>query len=472
MRTSATSVWWTTIAILGCAMPTAAVAGSGPDVIVSDYFNTPVRWGFGPGTSQEFGAYSFSTRSCNVGDTNLMWIEDSADHPVIATNLYRIDANGRFEQLALSWVKHGFCALQESTCASCTPAGPSCYTELGVGCSDPYAAGLNGFQGGLGPRSKINAYTGEFPWPQSEIDLIDNDDPLFKRMQIRLDDINPAMNPNATYFMEAQYVARDDAAAGNGNNNASTSRVVANGTHPNFGFFHVDPDYYQETAAIERWAEEVAGAMVTTVDVPAEGRFHVGAYVKNNNDGTWTYNYAVHNLNSDRSADMFSIPVVDGLTVTDIGFRDADYHSGEPYSNFDWPHTRAAGAVTWNTMNSFNEDSDANAIRWGTAYSFWFTTNTPPVSGDAIVSLFKPGFPGGMTATTLVPDVRPRLLGDVNDDNALTVQDIGPFVKAILFPTQFANEHPTSNPLVADFNSDGVVSQSDIGAFVGQLIAN
>ena len=48
-----------------------------------------------------------------------------------------------------------------SLCNTCTdPSG----SYLGVGCSDPYGAGLNGSQSGLGPKSEVNASTGVFVW--------------------------------------------------------------------------------------------------------------------------------------------------------------------------------------------------------------------------------------------------------------------------------------------------------------------
>lgn len=470
MRTSATSYRCIALWAVSAVFCGVASAGSGPDVIVSGYFNTPVRYGFGPGTTMEYAAYSFSTVSCNVGDTNLNWVEESSDHPVIATNVYRVDASGRFEQLALSWVKHGFCALQESTCASCQPAGAGCYTELGVGCSDPYAAGQNGFQGGLGPRSRVNGFTGEFPWPQSEIDLTDNTDPLFKRMRLRLSDLNPALNLGSTYWFEAQYVARDDAMAGNGFNNASSSQIFVSGSFPNYGILHTPDSYLPEIPAILRWPDQVAGAVVDIANVPGEGRFHVGAYVRNNLDGTWTYNYAVHNLNSDRAADAFAVPVDPAVTLSQVGFHDVDYHSGEPYSNIDWDDVYGAGILAWSAESTFAEDPNANALRWGTAYTFWFTANTPPVEGTTSLGLFKPGTPASVSAALPVPDTRPRMLGDVNDDGALTVQDIAPFVRAVMAPGQFAGEYPTSNRLVADFDSDGAVTTSDIGGFVAALI--
>ena len=68
------------------------------------------------GSSGGFAGYAIGTRSCNRGDTPLNWCDQASgcapgattkDHPVIAQNLYRLK-NGRFDQIGMSWLKHGF----------------------------------------------------------------------------------------------------------------------------------------------------------------------------------------------------------------------------------------------------------------------------------------------------------------------------------------------------------------------------
>ena len=147
----------------------AAETLAGPDVIVGAIPDV-AKYGAANVGGVTYMAYAFGSTSCNIGTAQLDWYAGTSDHPVIPQNAYRIKG-GRFEQIGLSWMKHGFCALQESLCGSCTPAGSGCPSLLGVGCSDPYTAGLNGNQGDLGPRFEVNPSTGAFPatgstaWP-------------------------------------------------------------------------------------------------------------------------------------------------------------------------------------------------------------------------------------------------------------------------------------------------------------------
>ena len=121
----------------------AACAGAaygqsvGPDVIVGDLIDT-MRWGATTNPPQQ--SYSVGTTSCNIGTVDLLWVANTNRHPVIGQNMYRLK-DGKFEQIGLSWLKHGFTALTENLCGRCNGHGGA---VLGVGCSDPYVASLNG----------------------------------------------------------------------------------------------------------------------------------------------------------------------------------------------------------------------------------------------------------------------------------------------------------------------------------------
>jgi hypothetical protein len=134
---------------------------AGPDIIVGDL---PDLEQFGSGGGQV--GLGLATTSCNNGNVEVDWFAfPSTNHCVIPQNLYRMSGgssnNDRFEQVGQSWMKHAVSALQDNDCAlGCTPAAN--FSHLGVGCSDPYDAGLNGDPDFLGSRAWVDPFTGVF----------------------------------------------------------------------------------------------------------------------------------------------------------------------------------------------------------------------------------------------------------------------------------------------------------------------
>ncbi|MDE0892482.1 MAG: hypothetical protein OSB14_09890, partial [Planctomycetota bacterium] len=110
-----------------CSNPTI-----GPDIVVGDLQQTAYF-----GESGGMLAYSVGTVSCNWGDTGVDWVAGNNQHPVIGQNLYRLK-DGKFDQLGMSWLKHGYLALAQDYCCVCQNPGSGAI--LGVGCSDPYGA--------------------------------------------------------------------------------------------------------------------------------------------------------------------------------------------------------------------------------------------------------------------------------------------------------------------------------------------
>ncbi|MEM9380558.1 MAG: hypothetical protein AAGB93_11465 [Planctomycetota bacterium] len=372
----------------GCTNPAI-----GPDVIVG-VIPSVRNWGGLNG----MGAYSLGTTSCNVGDAELLWIAGNNQHPVIGQNIYRVE-EGRLEQIGQSWLKHGFTALQGTACCSCNSSGTG--SRLGVGCSDPYGSTLNGSQGGLGPRFEVNPFTGDFAFPffrrNEGGDLID------KRIQVPNDDVDPLQHPNAVFLGEAQYITPDDAAAGNGFNNVSWVPLNRS-SNPSSGAWplSVGGATEREACAVEGWAMMDPGVVLSEINVPGEGQFIAGSNAVDNGDGTWTYNFAIFNNNSDLSGQSLSVPLGANVTVSDVGMSFPHYHSGEPYTNQQWSHQVTGSAVTFET-ETFAQNTDANALRWGTTYSFWFTADTAPEPKAATLALFKPGGPGDQTFAVAGP---------------------------------------------------------------------
>jgi len=379
------------------AGPAAPQGGPEPDVIVGDIYDFQVH-----GTSGNKSAYSFGSVSCNIGQLELTWFSNTPNHPVIATNLYRLD-QGRFEQVGLNWVKHTFATLNGSLCGTCQPTNGS---TLGVGCSDPYSAFLNGFQSDLGPRSEINAYNGVFPYPP----VLNGPGfgTLPGRVQVLNDDLDPALNPNARYFVEIQYVTpEDNALLGNGANNVSVREVKFTGNNPPFSVQFVGPTV-RETYAVEQWQTVDPTVSISSFNSPNDGEMFLASRVAPNISGGWDYDYTLYNRDSDRGARGFAVPVGGNLNITDKSFHDVFYHSGEPQSGLDWmeydglyPGTNRR-VMAW-VGGSFAANPDNNAIRWSSSYSYHFNADAAPTTGNAAVFFFKPGGPAFEFVRTQIP---------------------------------------------------------------------
>ena len=611
------------------------VASAGPDVIVGAI---PDQQGYGSVASgaDRLMAYAVGTTSCNLGTTNLAWQDfPSTLHPFIPMNMFRY-RNGRLEHIGMSWGKHGFCALQETLCGSCAPAGAGCPNALGVGCSDPYTAGLNGAQGDLGTRSQVNPTTGLFPTTlnsgmpaaastvgrrlqvlKSEIDSgafapigvasasvditadvftaptahglstgspvtgyssttfptgitagttyyaivtsstqfklattaanatagtainitaagtgthtfssasagwsvapanvnLTNDtfaaavahgftngqrvtffsagapagttsNSIYYAIVVDANTVklatsqanalaNVAINVtstgtgqnviNGTFFLaEGQYVHQQDAAAENDNNNASWREVVFGAYSATSGgsfALNLNGSTKQQLAAINAWKTFNPAVTLVNVDVAADGRFIVGYSVKDNGNGTWRYEYAIQNLNSDRGAGSFSVPVPAGVNLTNVGFHDVPYHSGDPYAGTDWSASVSGGSITWSTQ-SYATNVNANALRFATLYNFWFDADTAPDAAtlSGAIGLFKPGAAGSPTSAAvalIVPSAAaPETPGDLDGNGNVDAADLSVLLSSW-------------GTASADLNGDGSTDASDLAILLG-----
>jgi len=116
------------------------------------------------------------------------------------------------------------------------------------------------------------------------------------------------------------------------------------------------------------------------------------------------------------------VPLPSGVQATGIGFRDVHYHSGDPFSSVDWTSSSASGAVTWSTQ-TVAQNTNANALRFATAYTFWFDSARPPADVTATLGLFRTGTPGSVSFTVRGPSV-PSNPADINSDGAVDGQDL------------------------------------------------
>jgi hypothetical protein len=379
----------------------------GPDVIVGDLSGLAQ---FGSSSGTQVGL-AVGTDSCNFGTVDLNWFANpSNDHPVIPQNLYRMSGGAandeRFEQVGQSSVKHAFTALTNNICSlGCNGVGG---TRLGSGCSDPYGAGLNAGPN-LGSRAWINPFSGAYPrgdgaTPNNNHNSHVHTGPSH-RILTEIADLNTALNPGATYYAEGQYITPHEYAWCVANptqcnmfNNVSYRRYSVNGTGSPFTFSPVGTTQRQLTA-INAWT---GATLVRFLPDPGnDGVGTIGYKVTQTSPGVWHYEYAIYNQNIDRGIQSFSVPVGNGVTLSNVGFHAPPQHPGwdqdgtagnAGFSNAAWTSTQTASAISWSS-ETMALNANANALRWGTLYNFRFDSNRPPQTVSATIGFFKTGSP-------------------------------------------------------------------------------
>ncbi len=402
----------------------------GPDVIVGDVenveqFNSPVGTQVG---------LAIGTDSCNNGDQPVNWFAlPNTDHPVVPQNLYRMSGGAnndtRFEQIGHSWMKHTFLALQDSVCGFCN-TNPPCNPgpQLCPGCSDPYTSGLNGDQNSIGSRAWVNPFTGSFPSTANNHSGHSHDS-VSHRIRTEVDDLNPTLNSGATYFGEATYVSpheytwcQSHPAECNMFNNVSYRRFSVSGGPTFFNFSAVGSTVRMQPA-IMAWA--ATGATVTQYQPVTgnDGIFFVGYKVTGPDNGVWHYEYAVYNENLDRAIQSFSVPVATSFAmISNIGFHAPPQEPGwandgtfnnQGYSSTTWAVTQDPGCQLWNgdclmwNSETFAQNQNANAIRFGTLYNFRFDADHSPSLWYATIGFFKTGSPITVVVPCPIPQITP-----------------------------------------------------------------
>ena len=386
----------------------------GPDIIVGDL---PDMVQVGSEGSQV--GLGIATTSCNNGDQPVNFHAlPQTDHPFFPQNFYRMsggaDNTERIEQIGQAWIKHAFGADEGDDCnLGCNTNNCTQFSQLCPGCSDPYLAEENGWYQLLGSRAWVNPFTGFFlsnPDPTNHTGH--NDIGASHRVRVNVSDLNTTLNAGATYFAEAAYLTPQEYAwcqvhPGQCNmyNNASYRKFLVNGT-TSFTFSPVGQAVRMQPA-IMAWT----GATVNQVqpDPGNDGISFVGYKVTSPAPGVYHYEYAVYNYNLDRSIQSFSVPLGAGANLSNIGFHAPPQEPGwandgtfnnQGYSSTPWAVTQASDSITWNS-ETFAQNQNANAIRFGTLYNFRFDADQPPQSANATVGFFKTGSP--MTVAIQAP---------------------------------------------------------------------
>ena len=394
-------------AALLVASASAQVANNteGPDVAVSRIANNSSSISE-YGSSGGIAAFSMASTSCNVGDEVVRWNDSANDAPVIAQNIYRVAPDGRFTQLGYSWLKDSFCAVSETSCGTCV-FGTGC-NHLGIGCADTYGSGLNDGQNGVA-KFEVNPTTGV--WPANWSATPSGNSTTRGRLQC---EAALCAAPASTYIAEIQYVSEHDheyglarnnsswieiqwSSAGNANSNVSTTGGINMFDPGIFGWQDTHNDVVISEVRIV--AEGGTGPAGDTID----GIFFVGSKATDIGGGAYRYDYVVHNFNSDRAVNSISIPTI--CAPMNLQYTDVEHHSGSPWGNADWDSTTTGSDISWESQQDFGQNQNANAIRWGTAYTFSFEANSAPALslGSVDLGIFKPGTGSTLSADAIVP---------------------------------------------------------------------
>lgn len=351
---------------------------------------------------------SMSTTSCNVGTIDVPWQQAmDEDHPSIAMCLFR-EMNGRFEQVGISDMKHGFFALSNSQCTPCQ--NPSDGTFLGVGCSDTYGVSNNADRNWLAPRSEIDPHKAQWTCLASHFaggqpDCVrrhggSGHTAAQHRLAVKDSELG---NAGATYYYEANYIVEGD---GNLQNNIGSRRCTMSWGGSSWSFSTPNSgNALVEGPAINRW-----GDMQTTVNngVTGDGRVVLAVKTVDLGNGFWSYEYALYNWSSERRVRRFTVPV--STTVQNIGFHDYDGAGAN-----DWAVTVDGTSITWE-CETIDVNPNAPALEFGTLNNFRFETDSPPILDEATIYAFQPSGIGAPETQVAINIPEPNITAVPGDD--------------------------------------------------------
>jgi hypothetical protein len=329
-------------------------------------------------------------------------------HPFLIWNLYRVNQAGQIDQIGRSGVKHAFLTIN----SGCEEACGNSHI-LGKGCGDTYSSGNNDSNSALGPRREIVPARGQWgrcgsiydpncdgvadPSPNTSWD---------QRLITRESQLDPALNPGASYYFESWYVVRDDSNIHNSMGYRQTT--------PSFGggvWTAGNPQAFVRGPALSAWVDPTSpGASAGNAELVApEGTARLAVKVSDVGGGQFRYDYAVMNFDFARAVtqnaepnlqvvrnlgfNSFSVELVGAVNVTGISFGDGDLNAAN-----DWTGSVSGTGVTWTAPAGAE-------LNWGTLFRFTFVADAAPVrGGHAVLGVAEPGTPSTYSVATLRAD--------------------------------------------------------------------
>lgn len=343
-------------------------------------------------------------------------------HPYLLWNMYRIDADGRLEQIGRSGLKHAFATANDNCApdAMCGYYGPI----LGRSCEDIYNAGSNDLNDFLAPRKELVAATGEWGRCGSELDDTDNNvndgiqgcdgvadaptnDSYRQRLVLRESDIEAPSNPGATYLIDAWYVVRGDEDIFNTMGYRSLVPSYAGGlwSPGTLGNF-------RQGSVLDTWLDAAPAPLRRARGVMASGEGQVGVATRvvRLPDGRYRYDYAVANHDFSRAirdpasaAPNLRVLRNLGLGAIELELRNGaqvlghEYRDGDADAANDWAAAAAGADWRWSAPPGASLD-------WGSQVFLRVVSESPPAIGRLRLIVAEAGSPGFYDTAVLAPD--------------------------------------------------------------------
>lgn len=395
------------VAVVGNVAAQSNSRGAGYDAQLSE-ISSARAWGR-RGAAYPNGqvGVSFQNQLCNPGTINIEWRAPMLpDHPKFGFLVARTE-NGRIVQISdWSYCKHAFYALSSpSVCGgTCQSTNGS---QLGVSCSDIYSNSNNGSRTYLGPPSEIDPWLGTWNPVGSYFDVGDpatgtgaadgvrslnttGFDAVKNRVTINEQSLVGATA--GSLFFQIFVICEGEPVANRDDNLRSrpftltwggTSWTAATTGTSTYG------------SVLSRWTGATSAQGQNGND---DGRFEVAVKVSGPVDGRWHYEYAVLNIDNSRGGAAFRLPLCQGATVSNLGFRDIDQ---DPLNN--WTAAVQGSELVWST--------GSNAQNWNQLFNFWFDSDVAPVAGNATIDQARIGAgANAVLVATQVPGLQPAVV--------------------------------------------------------------
>jgi len=299
-------------------------------------------------------------------------------HPYLIWNMYRIDGNGKMEQIGRSGLKHAWLTINTSCTINCGDGGiPGASGHiLWPGCGDVYGVGNNDAAGDIGPRDEINPLTGVFDSTGSFFDQNgdgqqDNSSSATgeNRMQVLREDMQVV---GADYLFESWYVIRDDV---NIYNTMGFRSINPNSSGGDFWSYN-PLGSFTNGPVIDQWVAPATDPATGSQNVDffdaAIGHFKLAVKTTDLGGGLFRYDYMLMNFDVNDGISALTFVGVGDAEPGTIDFHDVDQDAGNDWSVSQAPLRFAAAA--------------GNQMPWGNGYTFSFVAG-PPTTGEVMVSI-------------------------------------------------------------------------------------